>query len=97
MRGLRDRAVKEALLSQIMNSGKIDIRMMVEWLWEDFGLRVRRDWNVVKRAVLRSPDVSAQDLAVFMIENGVVPDEGAWDARPTVRMRGGIGDSKDNR
>jgi len=57
----------------------------VEWLWEDFGIRVRRSWDDVIKAVVDSDEVLPQDLAAFMISMGVEPDEGAWDVVPVAR------------
>ncbi len=81
----RDRAIKASLMSQA--KGKIGLDEFVEWLWEDFGIRVRRDWDDVVRAVVNSDEVIPQDVASFMIGEGVEPDEGAWDVIP---VRGGL-------
>lgn len=87
-RRLRERAVKAALLAQLKSSG-VSIGDVVEWLWEEFGIRARKDWRHVERLILRSSEVTPQDLLVFMIENGIEPDEGAWDAERVLRLRGG--------
>ncbi|MGC9209732.1 MAG: hypothetical protein ACP5FT_00445 [Acidilobus sp.] len=76
----RSRAIKESLMSQA--KGKIDLDEFVEWLWDDFGIRVRRTWEDIYRAVVNSDEVLPQDLAAFMISQGMEPDEGAWDVIP---------------
>ncbi len=92
-RRARERAVKAALLQQLRESG-VDVREVAEWLWEDFGVRVRPQWRAVERAVLREENITPQDLAVFMLDSGVEPDEGAWDASPRPSLRGGRPNSK---
>ncbi|MEB3860831.1 MAG: hypothetical protein GSR84_01250 [Desulfurococcales archaeon] len=84
-RSARERAIKEVLVGQLKSSG-IPASDVAEWLWEDFGIRVRSEWGRLERAILSSRDVTPQDLAVFMIDNGVEPEEGAWDVYPA-RMR----------
>lgn len=83
----RERATKASLMSQA--KGRIDLEEFVEWLWEDFGIRVRSSWDDVIKAVVNSDEVLPQDLAAFMISMGVEPDEGAWDVVPVARgLRG---------
>ncbi|MCE4605350.1 MAG: hypothetical protein F7C08_02300 [Desulfurococcales archaeon] len=81
----RERAVKEVLVGQLRSSG-IPAREVAEWLWEDFGIRVRGEWSRVERAILSRREITSQDLAVFMIDHGIEPEEGAWDVYPA-RMR----------
>ncbi|MEB3773806.1 MAG: hypothetical protein GSR86_02615 [Desulfurococcales archaeon] len=90
----RVRAVKEVLVGQIRDSG-IPASLVAEWLWEDFGIRVKPVWDRVERAILSSREVTPQDLAVFMIDNGLEPLEGAWDVYPA-RMRGDRGPQEDS-
>ncbi len=85
-----EKAVKRELARQIRESG-ISLDSVVEWLWEDFGKRVRRDWRAVEREIVRDGEITPQDVAVFMIENDVQPDEGAWDVRPRRGLRGNPG------
>ncbi len=85
-RDLREKAVKEALVRQLRSSG-ISLEEVRDWLWDDFGKRVRGGWDRVEREIVSSREISPQDLAVFMIDSGVMPDEGAWDVYPA-RLRG---------
>jgi len=80
-RRIKERSIKEVLMGQLRSS-EISIDDIIEWLWDDFGKRVKRDWRSVERAVLSDPDISPQDIAVFMIDNGIMPNEGAWDVEP---------------
>ncbi len=43
---------------------------VLEWLWEDYGIKAR-DWETAKRAVLSKKEITARDLAVFLLEYGV--------------------------
>ena len=87
---LRERAIKLALMDQLERSG-LTPREAAEWLYEDFGKRVKPDWPSIRKAVAGDPEVTPQDIAVFMIENDIQPEEGAWDVLPRPRkgMRGG--------
>ncbi|MCE4598746.1 MAG: hypothetical protein F7C81_00915 [Desulfurococcales archaeon] len=80
-RRIKERSIKEVLLEQLKSSN-IEISDVVEWLWDDFGKRVKGDWRSIEKAVLGDPDISPQDVAVFMIDNGITPNEGAWDVEP---------------
>jgi len=87
---LRNKAIKEALLSQL--KGKVSLNDIIEWLWDDFGLRAKRSWDDVKRVIISSDEILPQDVATFMIDEGVTPDEGAWDVLPAPRrLRGSSG------
>jgi len=82
-----NRAIKEALLRQLKESG-IPLEEVQDWLWDDFGKRVKPSWDAVEKAVLGDPEITPQDIAVLMIENDVTPDEGAWDVSPRRGLRG---------
>ncbi len=90
----KNKAVKKALFTQLKGSD-ITVETVREWLWEDFGKRVRPDWDKIEKTILSSEEITPQDLAVFMIENNVFPDEGAWDAMPLRSMRSIKKDSGD--
>jgi hypothetical protein len=92
---LRERAVKAALLAQLRSRG-VSIDDVLDWLCEEFGIRARRSWRNIERLILRSNEITSQDLVVFMVENGIEPDEGAWDAERVLRLRGSA-DSKEDR
>jgi hypothetical protein len=91
----KNKAIKKALLTQIKGS-EIEPETVAEWLWEDFGKRVKPDWSRIEKAILSDETVTPQDMAVFMIENNVFPDEGAWDAMPVRGLRGIREDSDDS-
>ena len=88
IRRVRERHIKEALMDQLEKSG-IHPREAAEWLWEDFGKKVRANWRNIRRAVVGDPQVTPQDVAVFMIENDIQPEEGAWDVLPRTGLQGG--------
>jgi len=77
----RERVVKEVLIDQLRSSN-IDPGEVSEWLWEDFGVRVKPEWSRIAKAILSSRDITPQDLASFMISVGLMPEEGAWDVYP---------------
>lgn len=82
---MKERAVKQALLKQLRESD-IDPSLLAEWLWEDFGKRVKVDWRSIESAILGDSDITPQDLAVFMIEEGLQPEEGAWSVEPSTGL-----------
>jgi hypothetical protein len=90
-----EKSVKEALLSQMKN--KIDLNEAVEWLYEDFGIKVKGSWENLMRAVLNNSEITPNDVAVFMIEQGVDVDEGAWSVLPATRLRGNRPNNKHNK
>ena len=93
-RAARQRAIKKALVDQMREEG-VDPREVAEWLWEDFGKRVSPSWHRLEKAILGEKEVTPQDVAVFMIEQGIQPEEGAWDVHPVGRgVRGGRDDTK---
>ncbi len=89
----KEKAVKRALLGQLRESG-VPLETVREWLWEDFGKRVKGGWDRVERTILGDSDITPQDVAVFMIEAGVQPEEGAWDAEPVTGLRGPRGGTR---
>lgn len=74
--------------------GKIPIDEVIEWLWEDFGLKVRGGWDEVGRVIVSRDEITPQDVAAFMIGEGLEPDEGAWEAMSV--PRGVRGNKKDS-
>ena len=72
-RRLREREIKRELV-RIMRESGADPREVAEWLWEDFGKRVRPEWGRLEKAMM-DDDVTPQDLALFMEESGISFDE----------------------
>lgn len=74
---LREREIKRELLRIARESGA-DPREVAEWLWEDFGKRVKPEWSRLERAILED-DVTPQDVAVFLQEAGIAfSEERVW-------------------
>ncbi len=63
-----DREAKERLVRLLEGSAQLE--EVLEWLWEDFGIRVSPSWDEVRRAIISSREVSARALAVFLVESG---------------------------
>ena len=93
---IKERAVKEALVQQLKRSG-VDLDEVIDWLWDDFGRKARRDWKSIENVILGDNDITPQDLAVFMIDQGILPDEGAWSVEPARGLPGGRGRVKGGR
>ncbi len=70
------REIKMLLLERLEKSG-IDLQELVEWVYDEYGIRVRRRWEDVRR-VLLSCEVEPQALAVFMLEHGIEVPEEEW-------------------
>jgi len=90
---LRERRIKDMLIDSMMSSG-VDPREVAEWLWEDFGVKAKPSWDSIKRVILRNTEITSRDLAVAMIEWGVIPDEGIWLSEPIPGMQRGEDDSE---
>lgn len=91
----RERGVKAVLLDQLRSRGA-SLDKVLEWLWEEFGVKARRSWHAVERLILRSDEITPQDLVVFMVENGIEPDEGAWDAERILHLQGSADPEEDS-
>jgi hypothetical protein len=70
--GLSVDIVKKRLVEVVRRSVSLD--SVVEWLWEDYGVRVR-DWDRAVRVML-GDRVTLGDLIAFLDENGVEVDLG---------------------
>ncbi|NOZ89542.1 MAG: hypothetical protein GXO15_06425 [Crenarchaeota archaeon] len=69
-----ERRMKEVLLEAARRAG-VDPGELAEWLSYAAGVRAEASWSSVRRAVLR-PEVSAQELAAFLVTEGVEVPEG---------------------
>ena len=52
--------------------GSVELEAVVDWLWEDYGVKVR-DWDKAVRVML-SDRVSVGDLISFLEDQGVEVD-----------------------
>jgi hypothetical protein len=68
--GLSVDSVKRGLVEIVRRNVSLDA--VIEWLWEDYGVRVR-DWDKAVRVML-SPRVTLGDLISFLDENDVEVD-----------------------
>jgi len=86
-RKMKLRAVKAALIDYLKEN--FTPQEVQEWLYDEFGIKPgRNDWKGLERAILKSNEITPQDIVVFLRERGIVPEEGAWDANPRYAMRG---------
>jgi acetoin utilization deacetylase AcuC-like enzyme len=84
----KDRRIKEKLLEYVISIEKehgVDdeeylslMEKMVEWLEEDFGISVEKDWGDISEAVINHKEISAKDLAIFLVTEGITVDESLW-------------------
>jgi len=89
----REREIKEALL-EVLKRGA-NPHEVAEWLWEDFGKRVKPSWDRIKRAVMDS-DITPQDLALLLDELGIRYDEEEIWGREYEALRGRQRDSENS-
>ncbi len=73
-----ERIIKKALLNDLLNLGDKVLVDLVEWLWDNYGIKARRERNDVEKKILRSKDISSRELAVFMLDKGVKINEELW-------------------
>ena len=76
-RRLLERKLKEMLLEQAKEAG-INPEQIAEWLYEAAGIRANPAWRDIEKAVLRSDEISAQELAAYLVSEGVNVDEQKW-------------------
>jgi hypothetical protein len=84
----KERRIKEKLLEYVISIKKeygVDeeeglslMEKIVEWLEEDFGISVEKDWGDISEAVINNKEISAKDLAIFLVTEGIVVDESIW-------------------
>lgn len=72
------RKLKLRLARALAGSG-VSLEEVVEWLWEDFGLRAPMRWDGVVDLIARAPEVSPQDIVSFLDEHGITLNEDLWD------------------
>ncbi len=75
---MRERVVKERLVG-LMEKRGIDPGVVAEWLWEEFGKRVKPSWRDVRRVIVGDSDVTPQDLVLLLYELGLDVDESLWE------------------
>ncbi len=77
-RKARSREIK-ARLVELLERSNASLEEVLDWLWEDFGVRVKADWKAVKRAIVKNSDIEPQDLVSLFNELGIELDEEAWN------------------
>ncbi len=74
-RRMMEREIKSMLLE--VAKKHLDPSHVSEWLREEFGLNTRGDWRSIERALM-SPEVTSNEFAVFLEENGIKIPEERW-------------------
>jgi len=84
----RDRKIKERIFEFLMSKQGdygVDteeemslLEKLVEWLEEDYGMRVEKSWNEVREAAVSSKEVKSRELAAFLVSEGIQVDESYW-------------------
>jgi len=76
-RRLLDRKLKEMLLHHAREA-ELDPTDLAEWLYEDAGVKAQPNWRDVKRKVLYSEEITARELAAYLISEGIEINEKEW-------------------
>ncbi len=77
-RDLFEKRIKRALVEDLEKKAKDSLDTVVEWLWEDHGVKVSRNWDRVKKTIVSNKSITPQDLVVLMLSMGVEVDEELW-------------------
>ena len=77
-REIRDREIKKMLLKDLEKTNNDISQKVCEWLWEDFGIKVHCNWKELEKRILKEKTITASDLAVFMIGEGIQVNEDYW-------------------
>ncbi|MEM0366023.1 MAG: hypothetical protein QXR02_01165 [Acidilobaceae archaeon] len=64
---IKVKLIKKALIKKIEETITLDD--VKEWLWEDFGIKVK-SWNEASKFILRD-DVTISDIITFLLENDI--------------------------
>ncbi len=75
-RRLVEREVKKMLLEAAKRGG-LSPRSVAEWLREEYGINARPEWRSIEKALL-SPEVTSNEFAAFLVDNGVEVPEEKW-------------------
>ncbi|MCX8196144.1 MAG: hypothetical protein N3F67_03605 [Acidilobaceae archaeon] len=67
MRIAKNKEIKRALIETVKEN--VSLEEVKEWLWEDFGVRVK-SWEEAEKFMMRD-EVSVSDIYVFLLENEV--------------------------
>ncbi len=71
-----ERRIKELLLS--IARQYLEPSELANWLYEEYGLKIRPDWRHIERAILKSKEIRSQELAVFLLEKNIEIPENEW-------------------
>ncbi len=77
-RSLFEKRIKRALVEDLERKAENSLDKVIEWLWEDHGIRVGRSWDRVKKTIVSNKSITPQDLVVLMLSMGVEVDEELW-------------------
>ncbi|MET1128925.1 MAG: hypothetical protein ABWW70_06370 [Thermoproteota archaeon] len=72
-----EKRLKRFLLEEARKA-KLDLQEIAEWLQFSAGISARPDWGDIERKILEAEEISAQELAAFLLEEGVRVDEEKW-------------------
>ncbi len=78
--GIRERRRRERLASLLISRKPLD--EILEWLWEDFGIRVSKpSAERVRRILVEDASIRDRDLASYLVSEGIPVSDDDWDAR----------------
>ncbi|KSW12271.1 hypothetical protein CF15_05850 [Pyrodictium occultum] len=76
-RRLVERKLKEMLLRRAREAG-MEPAQLASWLYEAAGIRAQPSWRDLERKILYNDDVTAQELAAYLLSEGIKVDEKEW-------------------
>jgi len=76
----KEKKIKEKLVEELLRLKRGKLEELVEWLWEDYGIRTKANMEAIKKAILSSEEITSREIALEILRNGGYVNEELWFA-----------------
>jgi len=89
----KEKKIKEKLVEELLKLKRGKLEELVEWLWEDYGIRTKANMEAIKKAILSSEEITSREIALEILRSGGYVNEELWFAS----AEGDLSDNKRSR
>ncbi|MEM0060573.1 MAG: hypothetical protein QW726_01410, partial [Fervidicoccaceae archaeon] len=66
------------LVEELLKLKRDKLNELVEWLWEEYGIKTKPNIEAIREAILRNSEITSREIAIEIIRSGGYVNEDMW-------------------
>ncbi|MGC8753290.1 MAG: hypothetical protein ACP5RO_07190 [Fervidicoccaceae archaeon] len=83
----KEKYIKKQLVEELLKLKRNKLEEIVEWLWEEFGIKTKPNMEAIRKAIVENDEVTSRELAIEVLRSGGYVNEELWFTPDEGNMR----------